>query len=52
MNSEVRHHSNVDASALILAGKLSSIWSNVPIYACSSHLAMWPIFGNLRSGRL
>lgn len=40
------------ASALILAGKVSSVWISVPIYVSSSLLAMWLIFGIFRSGRL
>ena len=40
------------ASALILAGKVSSVWISVPIYISSSLLAIWLIFGIFRSGRL
>ena len=40
------------ASALILAGKVSSVWISVPMYVASSLLAMWLIFGIFRSGRL
>ncbi len=40
------------ASALIVAGKVSSVWISVPIYVLSSLLAMWLIFGIFRSGRL
>ena len=40
------------ASALILAGKVSSVWISVPIYVSSSLLAIWLIFGIFRSGRL
>lgn len=40
------------ASALILAGKVSSVWISVPMYVSSSLLAMWLIFGIFRSGRL
>jgi ubiquinone biosynthesis protein len=40
------------ASALILAGKVSSPWISVPMYICSSLLAVWLIFGIFRSGRL
>lgn len=40
------------ASALILAGKVSSVWISVPMYVSSSLLAIWLIFGIFRSGRL
>ena len=40
------------ASALILAGKVSSVWISVPMYVLSSLLAVWLIFGIFRSGRL
>lgn len=40
------------ASALILAGKVSSVWISVPMYVLSSLLAIWLIFGIFRSGRL
>jgi ubiquinone biosynthesis protein len=40
------------ASALIVAGKVSSPWISVPMYICSSLLAIWLIFGIFRSGRL
>lgn len=40
------------ASALILAGKVSSAWISVPMYVSSSLLAIWLIFGIFRSGRL
>jgi ubiquinone biosynthesis protein len=40
------------ASALILAGKASTIWISVPMYVASSLLAIWLIFGIFRSGRL
>ncbi len=40
------------ASALIVAGKVSSPWISVPMYICSSLLAVWLIFGIFRSGRL
>ena len=40
------------ASALILAGKVSSVWISVPMYIMSSLLAIWLILGIFRSGRL
>lgn len=40
------------ASALILAGKVSSPWISVPMYVSSSLLAIWLVFGIFRSGRL
>ena len=40
------------ASALIVAGKVSSVWISVPMYVSSSLLAIWLIFGIFRSGRL
>lgn len=40
------------ASALILAGKVSTVWISVPMYVLSSLLAIWLIFGIFRSGRL
>lgn len=40
------------ASAMIVAGKVSSPWISVPMYICSSLLAIWLIFGIFRSGRL
>lgn len=40
------------ASALIVAGKVSSPWISAPMYVCSSLLAIWLIFGIFRSGRL
>jgi len=40
------------ASALIVAGKVSTVWISVPMYVSSSLLAIWLIFGIFRSGRL
>ena len=40
------------ASALILAGKVSTVWISVPMYVLSSLLAIWLILGIFRSGRL
>jgi ubiquinone biosynthesis protein len=40
------------ASALILAGRVSTVWISVPMYVLSSLLAVWLIFGIFRSGRL
>lgn len=40
------------ASALIIAGKVSSGWISVPMYVLSSLLAVWLILGIFRSGRL
>ena len=40
------------ASALIVAGGVSTMWVSLPIYVLSSFLAVWLIFGIFRSGRL
>ncbi len=40
------------ASALIIAGGVSTMWVSLPIYVLSSLLAVWLIFGIFRSGRL
>ena len=40
------------ASALIIAGGVSTVWVSLPIYILSSLLAVWLIFGIFRSGRL
>ena len=40
------------ASALIIAGGVSTMWVSLPIYVLSSLLAIWLIFGIFRSGRL
>ena len=40
------------ASALIIAGGVSTMWVSLPIYILSSLLAVWLIFGIFRSGRL
>ncbi|MBM4076201.1 MAG: AarF/ABC1/UbiB kinase family protein, partial [Planctomycetes bacterium] len=40
------------ASALIIAGGVSTMWVSLPIYISSSLLAIWLIIGIFRSGRL
>ena len=40
------------ASALVLRGGAASIWISIPIFAISSLLGIWLIYGIFRSGRL